>query len=69
LTALRLVVNAGRYALVISAILMTLRTLHVPLDSLLLPAGFLGAALGLGAQNLVRDVVAGLFIVFEGTSP
>jgi hypothetical protein len=45
---------------------MTLRTLHVPLDSLLLPAGFLGAALGLGAQNLVRDVVAGLFIVFEG---
>jgi small-conductance mechanosensitive channel len=66
LTALRLVVNAARYGLVISAILMTLRTLRVPLDSLLLPAGFLGAALGLGAQNLVRDVVAGLFIVFEG---
>jgi small-conductance mechanosensitive channel len=66
LTALRLLVNTARYALVISAILMTLRTLHVPLDSLLLPAGFLGAALGLGAQNLVRDVVAGLFIVFEG---
>ncbi|HEX8235835.1 MAG TPA: mechanosensitive ion channel domain-containing protein [Abditibacteriaceae bacterium] len=66
LTALRLLVNAARYALVISAILMTLRTLRVPLDSLLLPAGFLGAALGLGAQNLVRDIVAGLFIVFEG---
>jgi moderate conductance mechanosensitive channel len=66
ITALRLVVSAGRYALVIAALLMVLRRLNVPLDSLLLPAGFLGAALGLGAQNLVRDIVAGLFIVFEG---
>jgi small conductance mechanosensitive channel len=66
LTALRLLVNAAQYGLVISALLMTLRRLNAPLDSLLLPAGFLGAALGLGAQNLVRDVVAGLFIVFEG---
>ena len=66
LTALRLVVNAAKYALTISALLMSLRWLGVPLDSLLLPAGFLGAALGLGAQNMVRDIVAGLFIVFEG---
>jgi len=66
LTTLRLVVNAARYALVIGALLMILRRVGVPLDSLLLPAGFIGAALGLGAQNLVRDVVAGLFIVFEG---
>jgi small-conductance mechanosensitive channel len=66
LTALRLLVNAGQYLLVIGALLMLLRRLNAPLDSLLLPAGFLGAALGLGAQNLVRDVVAGLFIVFEG---
>src|SRR3712207_757105 len=66
MTALRLVVNAARYALFVGAVLTMLRILHVPLDSLLLPAGFLGAALGLGAQNLVRDVVAGLFIVFEG---
>jgi len=66
LTTLRLVVNAARYALVIGALLMILRRVGVPLDSLLLPAGFIGAALGLGAQNLVRDIVAGLFIVFEG---
>lgn len=66
LTALRLVVNAAKYALTLSALLMALRWLGVPLDSLLLPAGFLGAALGLGAQNMVRDIVAGLFIVFEG---
>lgn len=66
LTTLRLVVNACRYVLGIGALLMILRRLGVPLDSLLLPAGFIGAGLGLGAQNLVRDVVAGLFIVFEG---
>ncbi len=66
LTTLRLVVNACRYAIVIGALLMFLRRVGMPLDSLLLPAGFIGAALGLGAQNLVRDVVAGLFIVFEG---
>ncbi len=66
LTALRLLVNAAKYALTLSALLMALRWLGVPLDSLLLPAGFLGAALGLGAQNMVRDIVAGLFIVFEG---
>jgi small conductance mechanosensitive channel len=66
LTVLRLVVNATRYALAVGAILLLLSQLHVKLDSLLLPAGFLGAALGMGAQNLVRDLVAGLFIVFEG---
>jgi len=66
LTVLRLVVNAARYALAAGAIVLLLNQLHVKLDSLLLPAGFLGAALGMGAQNLVRDLVAGLFIVFEG---
>jgi hypothetical protein len=66
MTALRLLMNAAKYALVVSAILMVLRRLGVQLDALLLPAGFVGAALGLGAQNLVRDVVAGLFLVLEG---
>lgn len=66
LTALRLVVNGAQYALFVCALLLVLTRLGFKLDSLLLPAGFLGAALGLGAQNLVRDVISGLFIVFEG---
>ncbi|HEX8552061.1 MAG TPA: mechanosensitive ion channel domain-containing protein [Abditibacteriaceae bacterium] len=65
LTALKLVTNAARYVLWAAVLLALLRTLDVPLDGLLLPAGFFGAALGLGAQNLIRDVVAGLFLVFE----
>lgn len=67
LTALQLLVNSARYLLFGSAILLILGRLNlIKSDSLLFPAGFLGAALGLGAQNLVRDVVAGVFIVFEG---
>ncbi len=66
LTALRLVVNAARYFLFFGAGLMLLNQFNVKLDSLVLPAGFFGAALGLGAQSLIKDVVAGVFIIFEG---
>lgn len=66
LTALRLVTNAARYVLAAAIMLILLQRLGVKLDSLVLPAGFLAAAIGFGAQNLVRDIVAGLFIVFEG---
>ena len=66
LTALQLVVNSARYLLFGAATLIIFtRFKIIESNSLLLPAGFLGAALGLGAQSLVRDVVAGVFIVFE----
>nr|WP_255724483.1 mechanosensitive ion channel family protein [Shimazuella soli] len=29
-------------------------------------AGILGLAIGIGAQNLVRDIISGLFLIFEG---
>jgi hypothetical protein len=66
LTALRLIVNAARYALFIGAGLLLLNQFGVKLGTLALPAGFLGAALGLGAQSLIKDIVAGVFIIFEG---
>ncbi len=65
LTALRLVVNAARYAIVLIALLLILDQLDVRVSGILLPAGFLGAALGVGAQNVVRDILAGLFFLFE----
>lgn len=66
LTVLRLAINAARYVLVIGALLMVLEKLGVVgSSSLLFPAGVIGAAIGLGAQNLIRDIVAGFFIVFE----
>jgi hypothetical protein len=66
LTALRMVTNATRYILGAAVLVSLLQLFNIPLDGLLLPAGFLGAALGLGAQSLIKDFVSGLFVVFEG---
>ncbi|NPV69980.1 MAG: mechanosensitive ion channel family protein [Firmicutes bacterium] len=46
-------------------ILIILETFGVRTSSLLAGAGVVGLALGLGAQNLIRDVLAGMFIVYE----
>ena len=45
--------------------LIVLAELGVALTPLIASAGILGAALGFGAQSLVRDVLNGLFMVFE----
>ncbi len=42
-----------------------LELLGVPVASLVAPAAVLGAALGFGAQQLVRDLLAGIFIILE----
>ncbi|MGY4711778.1 mechanosensitive ion channel family protein [Mycolicibacterium sp. CBM1] len=39
--------------------------LSIPVSSLAAPAAVLGAALGFGAQNLVKDLLAGFFIITE----
>jgi small conductance mechanosensitive channel len=44
---------------------MLLSELGVAVGALIAGAGILGAALGFGAQNIVRDLLSGLFIVFE----
>lgn len=44
---------------------MVLDELGVPTTSILAGAGVLGLAIGFGAQNLVRDVLSGFFILFE----
>lgn len=47
------------------AVIMVLGELGVAVGGLIAGAGILGAALGFGAQSLVRDLISGLFIVFE----
>jgi moderate conductance mechanosensitive channel len=42
-----------------------LQRLGVPVASLVAPAAVLGAALGFGAQQVVRDLIAGIFIIVE----
>lgn len=47
------------------AILMILRELSVDVMPILTGAGIAGLAVGFGAQNLVRDVISGFFIILE----
>jgi moderate conductance mechanosensitive channel len=52
-------------SLTISALIAILSELGIAIGALAAGAGILGAALGFGAQSLVRDFIAGLFIVVE----
>jgi small-conductance mechanosensitive channel len=47
------------------AILMVLRELSIDVVPILTGAGIAGLAVGFGAQNLVRDVISGFFLILE----
>ena len=47
------------------ALLVVLRQVGVEVGPILASAGVVGLAVGFGAQNLVRDVIAGFFIILE----
>ena len=54
-----------KYTAVIVLIFFILRTLGVDTTTVLAGIGILGLVVGLGAQPLIADIIAGLFIVFE----
>jgi small-conductance mechanosensitive channel len=47
------------------AILMILRDLGFEIGPILASAGIIGVAVGLGGQSLVKDIIAGAFIILE----
>jgi small-conductance mechanosensitive channel len=47
------------------AVLMALRELSIDVVPILTGAGIAGLAIGFGAQNLVRDVISGFFLILE----
>jgi small-conductance mechanosensitive channel len=47
------------------AVLMLLRQLTIDVVPILTAAGIGGLAIGFGAQNLVRDVISGFFLILE----
>jgi len=55
-----------RYTILFVALILVLETFHVDITPLLASAGLLGVALGFGAQYLVRDLIAGIFLLSEG---
>jgi small-conductance mechanosensitive channel len=66
LMTLRTVIKSFvRYMVYFVGGIMVLGELGVNTSGLLAGAGIAGVALGFGAQNLVRDVLTGFFILFE----
>jgi small conductance mechanosensitive channel len=61
----RLVHNAIRSLVFGIAALMVLRELNVDIMPILTGAGVVGLAVGFGAQTLVKDVIAGFFVILE----
>lgn len=53
------------YLLAFIGLFMILSALGAPMGPLLTTAGVLGLAVGFGAQKLVKDVIAGFFILLE----
>lgn len=57
--------NFITWGIALITLIMILNELGVEVGALIAGAGILGAAVGFGAQSLVRDLISGLFIVFE----
>lgn len=64
-TITKLFHNCITYTVNIIAIMLILGQLGINMGPLLAGAGIVGLAIGFGAQNLVRDVITGFFIIFE----
>jgi small conductance mechanosensitive channel len=60
------ILDSAAYAVIITlAILMSLREFGYDVTPLAAAAGLASLAIGFGAQNLVRDLIAGLFVIVE----
>lgn len=57
--------NLITWTMVIGTLAAILGELGVAVGAIIAGAGIVGAAVGFGAQSLVRDLISGLFIVFE----
>ncbi|MCU1482857.1 MAG: mechanosensitive ion channel protein MscS [Subtercola sp.] len=57
--------NFITWAIVIFAFIMVLGELQFQVTALVASAGVIGAALGFGAQNIIKDMLNGLFMVVE----
>ena len=64
-TVSNLVSSAARYLVWPVAIIMVLSEFHVDVGALVATAGIAGLAIGFGAQTLVKDVISGIFLLFD----
>lgn len=65
LTIIPLIKSSLKYFIYFGAGIFVLDVLEIDPTPILAAAGILGLAAGLGAQNLINDIVCGFFILFE----
>lgn len=65
-TVLALVRSIAKWVIFITGGVWALASVGINIAPLLAGAGVLGLAIGFGAQNLVRDLVSGFFLLMEG---
>ncbi len=66
LTLAGIVKTVGTTVVVIIAIMMGLQEIGLDITPIIAGAGVVGLAVGFGAQSLIKDVIAGFFIILEG---
>lgn len=64
-TIIRLIRQAFVIILWLTATLIILNEVGIEIGPILAGAGIMGIAVGFGAQNLVRDIISGFFIILE----
>lgn len=65
-TVSSLLTNLLRWVVAFVVLVTVLRELGVDVQALVVSAGVLGVAFGLGAQSLIKDLITGIFLLFEG---
>ena len=58
--------SAVRYAIGLAALVLMLEVVNVNVTAILASAGIVSLAFGFGAQYVIRDLLAGLFLLSEG---
>ena len=65
-TLIPLLRSVSKYVIYFISGVMVLRELGVDTTAIIASAGVVGLAIGFGAQSLVKDVLSGAFLLFEG---
>lgn len=65
LTVSNLIMSATKYVVWAFAAIMILAEIGLEIGPLLAGAGIAGLAIGFGAQTLVKDVISGIFLLFD----
>lgn len=67
LTTGSLLTSSARYLVWPIALIMVLSELNIDVAAMIATAGVAGLAIGFGAQTFVKDVISGIFLLFDDT--